>query len=118
LGYVATFADLLSAVFGILGAVILAAPLFGEITDRRHWQRLVQFTSRATHNEHAVPKSPTEIEAERKLRDQLIDERMGEYHTYRFSAFFGSACLLIAFIFLGIAAIDRALSNPCTHSCS
>lgn len=108
--YVATFADLLSAVFGTIAALILAVPLFGEVTDRRHWQRLAQFRS----IQSGISKSDAELAAEQKLREQMIDERLGEYETYRLITFAGAACLLIAFVFLGIAGAERAFSTPCT----
>jgi hypothetical protein len=114
---VAIVSDLVSAVFGIVGALILAIPLLNEITDRRHWQRLVRFSSRPALDGQVLQKSGAEIEAERQLRDQLVDSRMGSYQKYRFAAFFGSASLLLAFIFLGIAAVDRLFHVPCTNTC-
>jgi len=108
---VVVYADLASAVFGILGSVILAIPLVKEITDRRHWQRLIRFIAREHSDGAPIRKTPAEIEAERELRDNLIDTRLGDYDNYRFAALFGFLFLFIAFLFAAIAAVDRVI-NP------
>jgi hypothetical protein len=105
------YADLVSAVFGILGSIVLAIPLVKEITDRRHWQRLLRFMARQQPDGTPLRKTAAEIEAERELRDSLIDTRLGDYENYRFAALFGFSLLFLAFIFAGVAAIDRVI-NP------
>ena len=94
---------------GAVAALILAAPLFGEVRDRRHWQRLIRFSRRAQPD--GVPagqKTKEEIAVERRLRDQMNDARLGDVERYRFTAFLGFSLLLASFVFLAIAAIDRA----------
>lgn len=108
---IANYSDLVSAIFGILGSIILGLPLIKEITDRRHWQRLVRFIGRQHPDGGPIQKSEEEMKAERELRDNLIDTRLGDYAKYRFAAVFGFFFLLLAFVFAPFAAADRAINS-------
>jgi hypothetical protein len=102
------YSDLISACFGIVAALILAVPLLGELRDRRHWDRMLRFMRRARVEEQHISKSREEIEIERRLRDQMIDARLGEFETYKRTTLWGFFFLLISFVVLGVAAFDRA----------
>jgi hypothetical protein len=108
--WLVAYADLISAVFGLLGSVILALPLLKEITDRRHWQRLIRFLAREHSSGPSIQKTQAEIDAERELREDLINTRLGDYDNYRFAALFGFSFLFVAFLFAAIAAVDRAVN--------
>jgi hypothetical protein len=109
--YLANYSDLISAIFGIIGALILGIPLIGEVQDRRHWDQMVRFFRRKQSAERVErDKSEEEISIERRLRDQMIDIRLGEFESYKFVAFFGFACLLLSFGFLAVAAVTRSMA--------
>ena len=41
------YSDLIGGVLGIFGSLILAYPYISEITDRRHWELLIEFQRRS-----------------------------------------------------------------------
>ena len=99
-----TYADIIGGVLGIVGSIILAYPLFSEIADRQHWDRLSDFIRR--HNA-AGPKTAEEREAERSVRDHLLNSRLGRSQRHRVVTLSGLFVLLGAFVFMTLAAFER-----------
>jgi hypothetical protein len=105
------YSDLVGGIAGIVGSIILGYPLVTEITDRLHWDLLREFKERQAHL-----LTVEEIEAHRRLRDRLIDDRLGEHDRYRRITVWGLSFLLVAFLFMTVASWERAfpLTAPST----
>jgi hypothetical protein len=69
---------------------------------------MLRFMRRARVEEQHISKSQEEIEIERRLRDQMVDARLGEFETYKRTTLWGFFFLLISCVVLGVAAFDRA----------
>jgi len=99
-------ADLIAGVLGVLGSTVLAWPMVGELRDRRHWDRVGAFFRKRTTPGEA-DRGVAAPEEARRLRDQMIDERLGDAGRHRFISFFGFVLLLLAFLLLVVAALNR-----------
>ena len=104
LDWLLAYADIVGGILGIVGSVILAQPLVAEISDRRHWDQLSDFIRR--HN--AVgPKTDAERIAEQRIRDHLLNGRLGRSARHRKVTLIGLVVLLAAFVFMTLAAVER-----------
>lgn len=90
---------MLAGIFGIVGSIILAVPLIGETIDRKHWDKLQDIRRRA-----AETLSAQEKEELREVRDQFLDERLGDYERHRHITIWGVFALGVAFLLLVIHA--------------
>jgi hypothetical protein len=108
------YADIIGGILGIIGSVILSLPLVSEIADRKHWDQLSDFIRR--HNASG-PKTDEERLAEQGIRDHLLNSRLGRSQRHRKVTLFGLAVLLVAFIFMTLAAVERRYQEPSgTHA--
>jgi hypothetical protein len=103
-GFVFVYADIIGGLLGIAGSVILAYPLVSEITDRRHWDQLSEFARR---HKVAAPVSPEEREAERHVRDHLLNDRLGRSQRNQKVTLWGLIMLVLGFLLMTIAAYER-----------
>lgn len=101
-----SYADMIASLLGVIGSIVLAWPMVGELRDRRHWDRLGAFLRNRKKRNDALTPVAADEEA-RRLRDQMIDERLGEAERYRFISFFGFVFLMLAFLLLAVAALQR-----------
>jgi hypothetical protein len=103
------YSDLTSGALGILGSLFLAYPLLSEIADRRHWDLLTNFRRQQLLSRGSKrPMTAEEIQAYRDIRDNLIDQRLGEHQKYRRFTLWGFFCLLGSFIFMSLASYERS----------
>jgi len=86
---------------GAVSALILGLPLVGEIKDRRHWDRFSAIMRRTR------PSSGPQTSIQQRLKDQLLDDRLGDHERYRFIALWGFLFMFLAFLSLGVAAVGR-----------
>jgi hypothetical protein len=98
------YADIIGGIMGIIGSVILALPLVTEIADRKHWDQLSDFIRR---HKATGPKTAEERHAEQSIRDHLLNSRLGRSQRHRKVTLFGLAILLVAFVFMTLAAVER-----------
>ena len=98
-----SYSDLIGGFLGIFGSLVLAYPYFSEITDRRQWELLLEFRRLAVDPE---ADSATQ-DAYRAIRDQMIDDRLGQHLQYRWVTLVGLLLLFGAFVFTTVASFLR-----------
>lgn len=98
-------ADIIGGILGVVSAFLLGLPLLRDIHDRKRYSRLLEILKRTSD-------TPGRDSAWRNVRDEFIDERLGNYLRYRTSTFVGFVFLLLAFIFILLASVGRINSHP------
>lgn len=95
------FADLISGLCGLLGAVILAWPAFQAVRAKRHWENLQKARRAAT--------DPQTADALRDIAPHVEAGQLGDARGALLVNACGFALLAAAFAFLLVAAVGRAL---------
>jgi hypothetical protein len=98
------FADLLSALFGGLGAIILGWPAWQATGTKANWEASIKL-------EEAVTDGAAK-DALARLRQRLEGESFGGASASRWINRTGYGLLLISFVFLAIASIARLHEHP------
>ena len=86
---------MLAGLLGVAGSMILAFPLIGDAVDRRHWEMLRQIRRRAE-----TSRTDEEKQQLREVRDQFLDDRLGDYERHRHYTAWGVLFLGGAFALL------------------
>lgn len=93
--------EVLAGVLGVAGSIILAWPLLGDAVDRRHWETLRQIRRDAK-----TSVTDEEKRQLREVRDQFLDDRLGDYERHRQYTAWGMLVLGAAFALLLFHAIS------------
>jgi hypothetical protein len=109
LNWLLVYSDLIAGILGVAGSVVLGWPFISETADRRHWERLAAFKRRRSSG--SDPLGPAELEAYKNLRDQLIDDRLGQHQRYRRVTITGFGLLFLAFLFVTAASFERIIEK-------
>src|ERR1700722_10141149 len=95
-------ADLIGGILGVVSAFLLALPLMRDLHDRRRYHRLLVIMRRGGQPSGQDPGWHT-------VRDEFIDERLGNYLRYRMTTFIGFVFLFLAFAFIILASVSRIM---------
>jgi hypothetical protein len=82
---------------GLLSALVLAWPMIEDTKHRRHWDRLREARAR-TDDEKAA-------EDLKAVRDQFLDERLGNFARHQRITMAGLAILAAAFLMLFLSGL-------------
>jgi hypothetical protein len=102
-------ADLIGGVLGAIASLLLGFPLLAEVKDRRQWDGYAEFLRLHSQANPEASRSATQLEAERSLRDRMLDDRLGRHERFRGLALLGFSLLVAAFAFMALAAAVRIL---------
>lgn len=97
-------ADWLSAVFGLASALVFAWPVIMELSSRRQYDALMRM-----RRESRAPTSSNSSEAQAldRLREQLVDERLGGYQPLLRKVFGALLLLAISFVLALVYALNK-----------
>jgi hypothetical protein len=100
LASVITYADLISGVFGILAATVLAYPAVNSVRAKRNWEG-----AQRLRRDQVMHKS--NAERVRKITDRVSGVQLGGAAEMFACSIAGYVLLFLSFVFLIIAAADR-----------
>lgn len=100
MSWIVSNSEVIAGILGVIGSFVLALPLLSETTDRKHWETLQDIRRRA-----AASSTEEQKQELRDVRDQFLDERLGDYERHRQFTVWGVFALGAAFVFLIIHAI-------------
>ena len=98
---VVRFADLISALFGLAGAIVLAIPAVGAVRAKRNWERLNRL-------EAQVDADAETAKALEGVRRHVEGAQLGDSRGVLTVNAWGFCLLVLSFVFLLVAAIGRA----------
>lgn len=94
-------ADLISALCGVVAAIVLSWPAWTGAGAKRDWEVLSEI-------EDLHDDDPVSAKAARSMRRRAEVEQLGDSKTARRVNRWGFSFLLLAFLFLVLAGVDRA----------
>jgi len=104
LAWALEYSDILGGILGIVGSLVLAYPLVAEISDRRRWAQLTEFLRLYRAGESI---SAEEREAQRNIRDHVLNDRLGRFQHHRMVTLLGLLLLFAGFLFMTAAGYER-----------
>ena len=95
------FADLISALFGLLAAILLGGPALVSLFNKKRWEQVNRLKA-------LLASDPVALANMAKLREHYLNRVLSPTRTeIRFNVA-GYGCLFVAFGFLLAASIHRA----------
>ena len=95
-----TYADLISALFGLLAAILLGGPALVSLLNKKRWQQVNRLKA-------LVARDPEALANLTRLREHYLNRVLSPSRTEVRLNVLGYGCLLIAFGFLLAASLDR-----------
>lgn len=109
LGLVLQSADLLSALFGLAGGVILAWPAWTGVNSKRDWEGVAEL-------ERVTEGDPESQAALGRIRLRIEADQLGDSRGARATNRWGFLLLCLAFVFLGIASVERVIERSARNA--
>ena len=94
------FADLISGLFGLLGAILLGGPAIFSLFNKKRWQQINRLKA-------LVASDPEAAANLAKLREHYLNRVLSPTRTEVRLNVIGYLCLFIAFGFLVVASLHR-----------
>lgn len=98
------YADLISALFGLVGAFVLGWPALKAVTAKAYWEQLTRLEARAS----GEPENDAALHG---IRRHVERGQLGDSRSAAVANLIGFGLLLLSFLFLGVASIGRLVGG-------